>query len=164
MLDPTAIFRRTGKGSDEIKRRSGTLEQRFRLALILCDGVRDVTELSVSMRPGEAEQAIKRLHDGGFIALASANEIPTNRVVRVAIANDPKQFPVIRQKIMGECTARLGPFGEVVAAEVESCATAIEMRMKLRDMEHFMVEALGPIDGVKFAQDIGGELTRLVPR
>ncbi len=164
MLDPAAIFRRTDKGSNEIKRRSGALEQRYRLALILCDGSRDVTELSVSMRPGEAEQAIKRLHDGGFVALASAQELPSNRVVRVAIANDPKHFPAIRQKIIGDCNSRLGPFAEIVAAEVESCATAIELRMKLRDIEHFMVEALGQVEGVEFAHAIGAELTRLVPR
>jgi hypothetical protein len=164
MFDVTTIYRRTTRGAEEIQTRAHGLEQRYRRALIMIDGVRDVTELSVMMRPGEVENAISRLIEGNFIEATPAREIPADRVVYVAIANDPTYFATLKASIVIECQGRLGAFAETVIAEIMSCETALEMRVKLRDIEQFLIAALGEKAGMDFAHSIGEELIRLVPR
>jgi hypothetical protein len=164
MLELTNLYRRTEKGAAEIRDRAHGLEQRFRRALLMIDGTRDVTELSVIMRPGEIESSLAKLIEGGFVELVPADEMPTDRIVYVAIANDPRHFADIKLNFVAECSARLGAFAETVIAEINSCETALELRIKLRDIESILVAALGDSEGIAFSHALGEELTRLVPR
>lgn len=164
MFEPTNIYRRTPKGAAEIQDRGHGLEQRLRRALLMIDGMRDVTELSVIMRPGEIESALDRLIDGGFVELVPDDEVPPDRIVYMAIANDPRHFADIKLNFVAECSARLGAFADTVIAEINSCETALELRVKLRDIESILVAALGDDEGIAFSHVMGEELTRLVPR
>jgi hypothetical protein len=164
MFEPTNIYRRTQRGAAEIQDRGHGLEHRMRRALLMIDGMRDVTELSVIMRPGEIESSLDRLIEGGFVELVPADEIPPDRIVYVAIANDPRHFANIKLNFVAECSARLGAFADTVIAEINSCETALDLRVKLRDIESILMAALGDTDGIAFSHALGEELTRLVPR
>ena len=158
------IYRKTARGLEELQSRAFGLEQRFRRALFIVDGRKDVTELSVIMRPGEVEIALPHLVEGEFIEEIPAHEIPKDIVRYVASAADPKNFAQIRRVIEIDFEKRLGAFAETVVAEVHSCNTALELRLKLRDIEEILIAAIGHDDGVNLAREIGRELTRLVPR
>lgn len=158
------IYRKTARGLEELQSHAFGLEQRFRRALFIIDGRKDVTELSVIMRPGEAEIALPHLVDGGFIEQLPAHEIPKDIVRYIASAADPKNFAQIKTAIEIDFENRLGAFAETVIAEVHSCNSSLELRLKLRDIEEILVAAIGHDDGVNLAREIGQELTRLVPR
>ncbi len=158
------IYRKTAKGLDELQSRTHGLEQRFRRPLFIVDGVKDVAQLSVIMRPGEAETALPYLLEGGFIEALKEQEIPKDIVRYIARAEDPRHFAQIKRTMAIDFSQRLGAFAETVIAEVESCNTAIELRLKLRDIEEILIAAIGHDDGGNLAREIGRELTRLVPR
>jgi hypothetical protein len=163
-FDSTTIFRRTSKGVEEIRDRRNGLEQRYRRALIMVDGTRDITELSVMMRPGEIEGSLEKLIEGGYVEAVPKSEQPANRIVYVIAANDPAHFGLLKVQFIGECGARLGPFAETVIEEIRACETALELRGKLRDIEDIMAAAMTPPEAAAFAHTMGEELTRLVPR
>jgi hypothetical protein len=158
------IYRKTAKGLDELQSRAHGLEQRFRRPLFIVDGVKDVAQLSVIMRPGEAETALPHLVEGGYIEALQAHEIPKDLVRYVARAENPLHFAQIKKTMATDFSQRLGAFAETVIAEVESCNTALELRLKLRDIEEILIAAIGHDDGGNLAREIGRELTRLVPR
>ena len=158
------IYRKTAKGTEELQTRAHGLEQRFRRPLFIVDGIKDVAQLSAVMRPGEAEAALAKLVDGGYIEALSDDEIPADIVRYVARADDPIYFVQAKMAMQADFAERLGAFAETVIAEVESCNTALELRLKLRDIEEILVAAIGHDEGVNLAREIGHELTRLVPR
>jgi hypothetical protein len=163
-LNELTIYRKTAKGIEELQTRAHGLEQRFRRPLFIVDGVKDVAQLSVVMRPGEAEVALAKLAEGGYIEALGDDEVPANIVRYVARADDPAYFAQVKITMQADFAERLGAFAEMVVAEVESCNTALELRLKLRDIEDILVAALGPDDGINLAREIGHELTQLVPR
>ena len=158
------IYRKTDKGLEELQSRSHGLEQRFRRALFLVDGRKDMTEFSAIMRPGEAKIALTHLASGGFIVALRDDEIPADLIRYIAIADVPQHFAKIKSAVITDFAKRLGAFADTVIAEVESCNTSIELRMKLRDIEEILIAAIGQEEGVNLAREIGGELSRLVRR
>jgi hypothetical protein len=158
------IYRKTAKGVEELQTHVHGLEQKFRRPLFIVDGVKDVAQLSVIMRPGEADVALARLVEGGFIEALRGDEIPANIVRYVASADDPVHFAKTKKAMQADFAGRLGAFTDTVVAEVESCHTALELRLKLRDIEEMLIAALGHDEGINLAREIGHELTRLVPR
>lgn len=158
------IYRKTAKGVEELQTHLHGLEQKFRRPLFIVDGVKDVAQLSVIMRPGEADVALARLVEGGFVEALRDDEVPANMVRYVASANKPAHFAKIKKAMELDFAERLGAFADTVIAEVESCHTALELRLKLRDLEEILVAALGHDEGINLARDIGHELTRMVPR
>ena len=163
-MTDSAIFRKTDKGIAELQQTLATLDRAARRALIMIDGARDMDELSRFMRPGEAEPAIRRLLDGGYIEQLSGEEMPINHVAMMPYASVPENFERIKLAATLEMSAKLGAFAPTVIAEIESCQTALDMRAKLRDMEEMLIAAVGKDDGRELALRIGQELTRLVPR
>ncbi len=158
------IYRKTAKGAEELQTRVYGLEQRLRRPLFFVDGVKDVSQLSAAMRPGEAEIALAKLADGGYIEALSEDEIPINIVRYVACADDPAYFLQLKNAMQANFAECLGAFAEPVVAEMERCNTALELRLKLRDIEEILVAALGQDEGINLARKIGHELIRLVPR
>jgi hypothetical protein len=163
-MDDMIIYRKTDKGVAEMQSDSPALERGLRRALILIDGSRDIAELSVLMRPGEAHDAVTRLVVGGYIAPVDAHEIPSNRVAMMPYASVPENFERIKLAATLEMSAKLGAFAPTVIAEIETCQTALDFRAKLRDIEDMLIAAIGEEEGRGMAQHIGRELTRLVPR
>jgi hypothetical protein len=158
------VYRKTSSGLAELQSDAPALDRISRRALILIDGNRAVVELAQLMRPGEAEAAIERLIEGGYVIEVGAQELPAGRIEMMPFASVPENFERIKSATTKEMLAKLGAFGPTVVAEIDTCKTALELRSKLRDMEDMLVAALGETEGHEMAQRVGAELTRLVPR
>ncbi len=164
LMQETTVFRKTDKGLAEIERRAFGLAAKLRRALILIDGGKDVAELSVLMRPGEAEETCIILAAEGFIEIVPEHERDPARVAQVPAASDPAVFAEIKQRAINEISYRIGPVATLLLNEIDSCGTAPELRLKLRNIENVLVNFLGEASGQELARAIGTELTRLVPR
>ena len=163
-MDETIIYRKTVKGTAEVADRKHGLGKDLRRVLILVDGRRDIAELSALTRAGEMESVLSQLEAEGYIEPNDWHEVDPQRVAYVPAANDPQVFSAIKQKALDEITERIGPVGNPLITEIESCADALELRAKLRNIEAVLVRLLGPEDGTALARKIGAELTWLVPR
>jgi hypothetical protein len=164
-VDLAAIYRKTAKGKQEVDGHASGLDPHARRLLIMIDGQRDSTELSVYVRAGEFERTLERLLAEGFIE--GAGEPDPDRIVRVPAANDPVVFAGIKIQAMTEIRTgmrgRLASLAEVMVEEINACQTPLEMREKLRTLEESLTKILGPGEGVALARRIGAELTRLEP-
>ncbi len=163
-MEETTVYRKTEKGAAEIAERGHGLASKLRRALILVDGNKDVAELSVMMRPGELEQVLAQLAAQGYIEVVDEDELDPDRTAYVPAANDPVVFAEIKQRAINEISYRIGPVATLLLNEIDSCVTAPELRLKLRNIENVLVNFLGEVPGQELARAIGTELTRLVPR
>jgi len=166
-VEDTAIYRKTEKGKQEVADHALGLDNRLRRLLIMIDGQRDVTELSVYVRAGEFESTLMRLVDEGFVEMGAGDTV-TGRVAQAPAANDPVVFAGIKIRAMTEIRARirgrLAPMADLLVSEINNCSSALELRAKLRKLEGTLVQLMGQTDGVELARKIGSELTRLTPR
>lgn len=163
-MNQDTIFRKTGKGMLEVAERAHGLDKRLRRVLIMVDGNKPVAELSAFTRPGETEDTLLQLAEQGFIEPLGANEQSTDRVAYVPAANDPAVFALIKHHATAEISARLGSLGNLLIREIDGCADPLSLRLKLRNIENVLVHVLGREEGTQLARNIGGELTRLVPK
>lgn len=163
-MQDTTVYRKTDKGTAEIERRVHGLAMKLRRALILVDGNKDIAEMSVLMRPGEAEETCGQLEAEGFIEIIPAYELDPARTAYVPAANDPQVLAVVKQRAINEINHRIGPVATLLVNEIDSCSSAPELRLKLRNIENVLINFLGQASGEELARAIGSELTRLVPR
>jgi len=166
-VEETAVYRKTEKGKKEVADHALGLDPRLRRLLIMIDGNRDATELSVYVRAGEFESTLLRLVDEGLVEMGEGDTEP-GRVAQAPAANDPVVFAGIKIRAMTEIRARirgrLGPMADLLVSEINNCSSALELRAKLRKLEGTLVQLMGHVDGVELARRIGSELTRLTPR
>ena len=160
----TTVYRKTDKGAAEIEKRVHGLAMKLRRALILVDGNKSIAEMSVLMRPGEAEETCEQLAARGFIEVVPAYELDPARIAYVPAANDPQVLAVVKQRAINEINHRIGPVANLLVNEIDSCSSAPELRLKLRNIENVLINFLGQESGEELARAIGSELTRLVPR
>lgn len=163
-MEDITVYRKTDKGIAEIDRRAHGLALKLRRALILIDGNKDIAELSVLMRPGEAEETVGQLAAEGFVEPVAAYELDPHRIAYVPAANDPAMFAETKARAVSEINYRIGPVAMLLVNEIDSCSNALELRHKLRSIENVLVNFLGQGPGEELARAIGSELTRLVPR
>jgi hypothetical protein len=166
-VDIAAIYRKTDKGKREVAERSSALEGHARRLLIMVDGQRNSSELSVYVRAGEFEGTLERLLAEGYIEELGAGETDPDHVPRAPAANDPVVFAGIKIQAMTELRnrmrGRLAPMADLLIEEINACASALELRDKLRKLEESLTRLLGAEEGVALARRIGAELTRLIP-
>lgn len=165
-LKDDAVLRKTAAGHEEVAMRSQSLHQRYRRALILVDGRMDIAEMSVLLRPGEGDMVFPHLLQQGLIEIVSEEELALNttRVAMAPAARDPAVFSMIRTRAAERVQEAIGEGADMIVGEIESCESADEMRVKLRDLETIFASVLGDNEGATLAREIGGELLRLVPR
>jgi hypothetical protein len=165
-LVETAIYRKSEAGKSELNSPTGLVHQRYRRALILLDGTKDLAEVSVLLRPGEIEKVVPYLLTYGMIEAIDVNdpEYPKGYVHMVPAARDPVRFAAIRDAAIERVREKIGEAAEMVVGEMEACETADEMRVKLRDLESIFASVLGDHEGAMLAREIGGELLSLIPR
>jgi hypothetical protein len=164
IAEDTTTYRKTGKGAQEIADRAFGLENHVRRLLIMIDGARHVAELSVYVRPGELKSTLTRLVAEGLIEIAGAGDRIPGRVTYAPAANDPVIFAGIKARAIADIRGRLGAVSNLLVAEINGCASPLELREKLRSLENALVYLLGPAEGVALARRIGSELTRLIPQ
>jgi hypothetical protein len=165
-LVETAIYRKTEAGKSELVTPTGIVHQRYRRALILLDGTKDLAELSVLLRAGEIEKVVPYLLTYGMIEELTPDrpDYPHGRIAMVPAARDPARFALIRESAIARVREEIGEAADMVVGEIESCENAEELRMKLRDLEDVFAGVLGDHDGATLAREIGGELIALIPR
>ena len=162
-MDLAAIYRKTDKGKQEVSGRSAALEGQARRLLIMIDGQRNSTELSVYVRAGEFERTLESLLAEGFVEPATGEAEP-GRVARAPAADDPEVFTGIRIWAETEIRSRIsGRMADLLIEQVDACSSALELREKLRTLEDSLKRLLGDEEGVALARKIGAELTRLSP-
>lgn len=126
----TGIFRKTDKGSEEMKSRAHGLPNRMRPLLILVDGKLSAEELSRrAPDPVAAVEQLQALLDGGFIEAVGG----AAAAAPVAAAAD---LPATRRRVVKALYDNLGPDADGMAVRVEKAATpedlhaAIEWALK----------------------------------
>lgn len=164
MHEAGIIYRKTAKGVREVSERSFSLEKHVRRVLIMVDGIKDVTELSVFIRAGELDDTLSLLLSQGFIEEGEGHVAVDDHPHQVPAANEPAVFALIKQHAMAEISTRLGPVAALLLTEIDACKDPLELRLKLRNIENVLVNRLGAAEGTELARRIGGELTRLVER
>jgi hypothetical protein len=162
----TTVFRKTEAGKAEVEARSQSLHHRYRRALIMVDGRKDLAEMSVLLRPGELDIVFPHLHERGLIEIVGEEELAldTERVAMVPAARDPLMFATIRASAIERVNKAFGEGADMIVGEIESCESADDMRIKLRDLEEVFAGVLGDNKGVELAREIGQLLLVLVPR
>ncbi len=165
-LTDAVVFRKTDSGKEEVATRGRSLHQRYRRTLIIIDGVKDLAEISVLLRPGEIEVVFPHLLALGLIEPVSPDELAANgeRISMVPAARNPLVFAEIRANAVRRIRDVFGDGADYLAGEIESTGTADELRIKLRELEEIFTSVLGKDDGVLFAREIGHALLALVPR
>ena len=110
------------------------------------------------------KSTLNRLFAGGLIEIVSAGDRIPGRVTYAPAANDPVVFAGIKARATADIRSRLGPASNLLVTEINVCASPLELREKLRNLESALVRLLGPAEGVALARRIGGELTTLIPK
>jgi len=161
-MDLAAIYRKTDKGKQEVAQQSFGLESQARRLLIMIDGQRTSSDLSVYVRAGEFESTLERLLAEGFVE--AAGEPGPGRVARAHAADDPAVLAAIQTRATAEIRNRItGPMADVLATEINACSNPLELREKLRALEKSLTRLLGAEEGAALARAIGADLTRLEP-
>ena len=161
MLDEGLVFHKTEAGAREVAAPSHTLSPKFRRALILVDGAKQVAELAALFRPGEIDAILTELQRQGLVSLAGGAIAPviaeaTGAAPAAAIA--PRHFEEVRRRAIREVSDRLGPNGDTLALKIERCRNPEELRVALREAETILASFLGPAAGRAFVQKIGRDL------
>lgn len=164
-MDETRVFKKTANGQAEVTARSGSLTMSMRRALIMIDGKRAVAELAPLLRPGEIDGVIVALLEKGYIEPADAAAPPAAGPAppptiapaprTLSDVSDPNRFMSIdeaKRRVVRELTDRLGPEAEYLAIKIEQCRSVDELRVRIRDAERLLSNAISEKVAQEFRQ------------
>lgn len=116
----TGIFRKTDKGSEEVKSRAHGLPNRMRPLLILVDGRLAADELlRRAPDPAAAGEQLQALLDGGFIEAVGGGAAATAATIA--------DLPTTRRRVVKALYDNLGPAADDFALRVEKATTAEDL-------------------------------------
>jgi hypothetical protein len=159
------LYRKTAKGQTEIETRAHRLLPRLRTALILVDGRRDDSELR-KLIPGDPDETVKSLLEGGFIEAAGTMPEKPVRLAPApnaaaspagpssqpgALAIDPKAFEQHRRGAVRMLNDKAGPMAESVAVKIEKCRNWNELLPALQLAQRAIANAAGSAAAAEFA-------------
>jgi len=132
-MDPTVVYAKTAKGSEEIQSRSFKLPPRTRMLLIMVDGRSTAGELIEKGKAGgnsTAFETLAQLESGGFIAPAGKAGPAGPRPAQPAPAQGAstpdmtreRSLPSVRRFAIEQMITLLGPNGDEFTARIESAA------------------------------------------
>ena len=120
----TTIYRKTGKGIDEIATRANRLVPRLRTALILVDGSRTETELAGLIAQGSTEVLQELLSLGYIEATPGAPPPKPEKAAGAAAPAAPdKSFSSFRAEAVRAFNDLTGPAGEALAIKMEKTSS-----------------------------------------
>jgi hypothetical protein len=144
------IFRKTGKGVDEMATRANHLVPRLRTALILVDGTRNEADLGrlIKQHPSETLEELLTL---GYIEVASAVEAapkksveePTAKKAATAPASGEKPFADFRSEAVRAFNDLTGPTGEALAMKMEKATSREQLAPLLQTAFQIIGNARG---------------------
>ncbi len=139
MMEITArnVFRKTGKGADELRTRRHGLGPRLRQLLILVDGRRDIAELSRMLPGPDFDEQLARLEQDGFIARpfdagpGQAAAITSTAPEPTATVGAAAALSTLRARVTRALLDTVGPNGDDLAIRIERVRTIDELRALL---------------------------------
>jgi hypothetical protein len=145
------IFRKTGKGTDEIATRANRLVPRLRTALILVDGARDEAELLGLLAPGSSS-TLQELLSLGYIEAVPVVAPPKPEKASTAAtapAASEKSFASFRADAVRAFNDLTGPDGEAFAIKMEQTNS----REELAPLLQTAFELIGKARGARLATE-----------
>ncbi len=132
------VFRKTGKGADELRTRRHGLGPRLRQLLILLDGRRNIAELSRMLPGPDLGEQLAQLEQGGFVARPFDAGVPQAGAAAPA-ATAPVAAPAagagdlqpLRARVTRALLDTIGPNGDDLAIRIERARTTDELRALL---------------------------------
>jgi len=130
-MDPTVVYAKTAKGTEEIQSRGHKLPPRTRMLLIMVDGRATAGELIERGKAGgnsTAFETLAQLEAGGFIAPAgnalpaASRPAPPPAGASTADMTRERSLPSVRRFAIEQMITLLGPNGDEFTARIESAA------------------------------------------
>lgn len=146
------VYRKTGKGVDEIAKRTNRLVPRLRMALILVDGVRSDAELAKLMAQN-ADETLRELTREAYIEPIA--ELPSKPVRAAAPPTAPGEldgssFARFRSDAVRAFNELTGPTGEVLAMKMEKTTTREQLGPLLEMAYRIIANAHGAQAAIEF--------------
>ncbi len=155
------IYRKTGKGQNEIETRALKLAPRFRSLLILVDGRRSDTEL-LTLLPQTGDELLQALAQGGFIEAigVTADDVrsqPSRPSVAPAASAVPAGFEQRRSQAVHALIDQVGPIAESLALKMERARTASELKPLIETAAQVLANTRGRAAAAEYSRRYGAE-------
>jgi hypothetical protein len=178
MLNPNTVYFKTEAGVSEVKARVLGLRAELRRLLILVDGTAPLSRLAIFVRGSEIDYLIAELELQGLVtsgmgALTAIGESivvrpsPTRASLPVStptapVLDSPSPVPhanlepttgqmlAVRYTAINTLNELLGPDALSLAAKIEQCKDAQELRVAITDIRQTLDRQLGADTGQRF--------------
>lgn len=163
----SVVFYVTHEGLAEIRSGMPSLPHQAQRALLMIDGFRNVADLSLRLRGGEAEKILHGLEDRKFIArIVDAGSTSFNEEVAGAKSLSAERLKIIKQTITNDLRKRLGKGAHSVLGDVlgtiDSCESALELRSALRKAGDVLIVELGEEGVIGHLRAVGKNVMELI--
>ena len=173
MLNPNTVYFKTEAGMAEVKARTLGLRAELRRLLILVDGNAPLSRLAIFVRGSEIDYLIAELEIQGLVttsmgaplAFAESIVVLPTAASRASITATPAtpaaatyaniepttaQMLAVRRTAVGTLHELLGPDADALAAKIEGCKDAQELRVAITDIRQTLDRQLGTDTGQRF--------------
>ncbi len=128
----TDIYRKTASGAAQFAERSVKLPGVARMALVMIDGIKPVSDLQAKLGAmGDVDAALETLATGGFIEMVPAGAAPTGAPAGAApaavAAPAAMSFEELRKWTSRRASSAMGPMGDDYCMRVERAKTREEL-------------------------------------
>lgn len=148
-MDPKAIYRKTGKGEEEIRTRSAKLPPKLRTMLILVDGVKPYAELlRVAQQLGAGDNFAKTLADVGLIEAAGGAQ------PAAAPKDEFERFRAAKRFMNDTAVNALGVRSFFFTLKVEKCGNREDLVNLMEDYEKALGKGFEPGEAAVLAQQM----------
>jgi hypothetical protein len=156
-------FAKTENGADEIGQRRNNLRRKLRIMLILIDPTKTVEQLRLqAARIGAPSDFLETMQRDGYIVPVGPGTAVESDVPGVGRApvmvDESAQFGKAKTFMQDTLTAGLGPRASNLLAQIERCATRVELAHLLPKYESAIAGASGPVE----ADMLVGRLRKLL--
>jgi hypothetical protein len=135
-MDASAIYRKTDKGTDELKSRGKNLPQRLRTMLILIDGTRTVAELQpAAAKMGGEGDFITVLERQGLVepVPAAGGDSAGPRQAAGGADDEFARFRVLHKFMTESVADALGVRAFFFTLKLEKCSTRADLALLVED-------------------------------
>jgi hypothetical protein len=158
-MEPSAVFIKTARGSEEIASRSYGLSSRARAMLIMVDGRRSAaTLLAQSPVPAEADSHLAALLEGGFIAAVAQPAAVEPPPATATPATSAVNLVTAKQYINSVLHGILGPDADLFSVKVDTANDA----PALLALSEKLCDVIRNVGGKKKADDFREKISSML--
>lgn len=155
-MNLSGIYKKTDKGTEEIKSRAHGLHPRSRTLLILVDGKTSMEALlKKAPTATEAYQQLQTLLEGGFIEEIAGAGVPAPGASESANAD----LTAVKRLAVKMLHDAMGPDADMFAARIEATKTPAEFRVQAEKFR----DAIKAMRGNRFAEQFWNDVSREIP-